>query len=109
MTYDITRRVTTNKLAELARLIERMEQLGSDAEDAAARVSDSIGSALGNAPLDKQRALLDALADVIEIVTERSTLAHQAHRVILDLRDVEAQRRRVTDGLPLGHDDLLGT
>lgn len=69
-------------LAELERVIMRMEELGRHAEDAQARVTAAIPECQSAAPL-----LVDALGDVIEIVTERTTLAHQARRLVIQLRD----------------------
>ena len=76
------RRRNAPVVAELERVIERMEDLGRLAEDAQARVTDAIPSCQRAAP-----ELVEALGDVIEIVTERTQLAHEARRLVLRLRD----------------------
>jgi hypothetical protein len=49
------------------------------------------------APRTKDQAeLVAAIGDVIEIVTERSNLAHEAYRLITALRRDEAARWRRT-------------
>ena len=69
-------------IRELASIIERMDALGKDAEDAAAR----IHKALHATPLPTNHMLSEAIGDVIAVVTERSRLAHQAHRLVIELR-----------------------
>jgi hypothetical protein len=59
-----------------------MEDLGRAAEDAQARVTAALPECRGEAP-----KLADAIGDVIEVVTERSRLAHEAHRLMRQLRD----------------------
>ena len=73
-------------VADLEQLIKRMEQLGGNAEDAAARVNDALARSLPRIAAEDGRALVSAIGDVIDIVTERSLLAHEAHRLIRDLR-----------------------
>ena len=91
---DRDRRAAAEALSSLEKLIERMETLGREAEDAARRVT----TALNTIPVPKQEAgqqqLTEAIGDVIELVSERSRLAHEAHKVITDLRRGEAARRR---------------
>ena len=69
-----------------------MEALGRDAEDAAARVTELLSTSLDATMAEQREKLLMAIGDVIEIVTERSRLAHNAHRLISDIR------RREMDG-----------
>ena len=76
------RRRNAPVVADLERVISRMEELGRQAEDAQARLTDAIPSCQKAAP-----ELVDALGDVIEIVTERTQLAHEARRLVLRLRD----------------------
>ena len=82
--YD--RRQTAASLEALERLIDRMNQLGADAEDAAARVTKALGGTLAAAD-GPQQDLVTAMGDVIDIVTERSRLAHEAHRLIVEIRN----------------------
>jgi hypothetical protein len=72
-------------------LIERMDDLGAAAEDAAARITSALGGSLAAAATGKQAELVRAIGDVIDIVTERSRLAHEAHRVITEIRNAEAK------------------
>jgi hypothetical protein len=88
-THD--RRATANVLAQLEQLIERMDGLGVAAEDAAGRVTAALGGNIAAAAQGDQHALVTAIGDVIEIVTERSRLAHEAHRLISDIRRRELQ------------------
>jgi hypothetical protein len=90
------RRQTADSLAHLERLIERMNDLGAKAEDAAARIADALGgvdAAFGT----RQHDLVSAIGDVIEIVTERSNLAHQAHRIITEFRRIDTERWQATN------------
>ena len=79
--YADERRRTAPVIAELERVIDRMEELGRQAEDAKARVTDAIPACQTPAP-----ALVEAIGDVIEIVTERTRLAHEARRLMIQLR-----------------------
>lgn len=58
-------------LAELERLITEMEEKGAQAEDAAARLNS-------------------ALADILWVATERSRLAHEAHKLLKRMRSETA-------------------
>ena len=78
-------------MARLEMLIERMDDLGAAAEDAAARITSALGGNLAAAATGKQAELVRAIGDVIDIVTERSRLAHEAHRVITEIRNTEAK------------------
>jgi hypothetical protein len=78
------RRQTAASLERLAQLIERMDNLGVAAEDAAARVTEALAQTLSTA--DNRADLTTAIGDVIDIVTERSHLAHEAHRLIVAIR-----------------------
>jgi hypothetical protein len=77
-----TRAFRTETLQHLAGIIERMETLGKDAEDAAAR----INTALRRTKLPADHRLTQAIGDVIDVVTERSRLAHEAHRLMSRLQ-----------------------
>ena len=79
-------------LSVLEQLIDRMETLGRDAEDAADRVTSALGGSFAPGQNRDQQQLVAAIGDVIEIATERSKLAHEAHRVITDLRRRESER-----------------
>jgi hypothetical protein len=91
---DRDRRQAAAALSTLERLIEQIDSLGRDAEDAAARVTSALGGKLLAWQNADQRQLLTAIGDVIEIVTRRSQLAHEAHRLISDLRRRESDRWR---------------
>ena len=71
-----------------------MDSLGAAAEDAAARITKALGGSLTTASTGSQRELIAAIGDVIEIVTERSRLAHEAHRVISEMRAREQHEWR---------------
>ena len=86
------RRQTADFLVQLERLIERMNDLGAQAEDAAARVARAVGGSLDATLNAGQHELVSAIGDVIEIVTERSKLAHEAHRLITEFRRMDADR-----------------
>ena len=95
---DRDRRQSAEALSTLERLIRRMDTLGKDAEDAAERITASLsGNFAPGQESDKQR-LIAAVGDVIDINTERSNLAHEAHRVITDLRRRESDRWRRSQG-----------
>jgi hypothetical protein len=76
-------------LRRLETLILQMDSLGIQGEDAAARVTAAIPHLGG----DIKDELVTALGDVIEIITERSRLAHEAHRVMTEIRRTEFDRR----------------
>jgi hypothetical protein len=82
---DRDRRQTADSLESLEKLIERMDALGREAEDAAARVTELLREKL-DATSEQRQTLLTALSDVIEIVSERGRLAHKAHRLITEIR-----------------------
>ncbi len=88
------RRRTADALATLQRLIEEMEVLGREAEDAAARVTQALGGKLRASSNPEQQQLLAAIGDVIDVVSERSRLAHQAYRLISDIRHREGEGLR---------------
>lgn len=69
-------------LTQLEQIIRRMEVLGESGENAAARVVDGIGHCADRI----DGALCAAIGDVLEIMTERSTLAHRAYRLIVEMR-----------------------
>ena len=74
-----------------------MDALGKDAEDAAARITELLSATLDALSAAEHREkLLTALSDVIEIVTERSRLAHAAHRLIIEIRrgEIDGWRRK---------------
>ena len=83
-------RQTAASLERLAQLIERMDNLGVAAEDAAARVTEALAQTLSTA--DNRTELTTAIGDVIDIVTERSHLAHEAHRLIVAIRSRNSDR-----------------
>jgi hypothetical protein len=87
------RRPGDRSLDELNAIIDRMEELGQHAEDAAARVSDAVGATGAQA----QARLVAAIGDVLEVTTERSRLAHRAHRLIRDMRQDAVAPQRVPD------------
>ena len=87
---DRDRRGTAGSLARLQMLIERMDDLGGAAEDAAARITSALGASLAAAAPGKEAELVRAIGDVIDIVTERSRLAHEAHRLITEITNTEA-------------------
>lgn len=60
------RRGTADALVTLEQLIERMEMLGHDAEDAAARITRALGGNLKATTDPDQQQLLSAIGDVIE-------------------------------------------
>lgn len=60
------------------------------AEDTAARMTDALGGNLPATPNTDRAKLVSAIGDVIEILRERSRLAHEAHRVIAELRRHES-------------------
>ena len=91
---DRDRRQAAEALARLEQLIDRMETLGEDAEDAAERITASLSRNLAPGQEIDQQRLVAAIGDVIDINTERSTLAHEAHRVLTDLRRREFERWR---------------
>jgi hypothetical protein len=91
---DQDRRAAAEALSTLEALIERMEALGRDAEDAAVRLTTAFKKAPVSAQKADQQQIAEAIGDVIEIVSERSKLAHQAHRVITELRRSETDQRR---------------
>jgi hypothetical protein len=88
------RRQTAESLARLERLIEQMESLGVAAEDAAARITNALGGSVTAAPNSERRDLVSAIGDVIEIVTERSKLAHEAHRLIVEMRHRDTESHK---------------
>ena len=90
------RRQTADYLARLERLIERMNELGAEAEDAAARIAQALGG-LDARFNTQQHELVSAIGDVIEIVTERSNLAHEAHRLITQFRRMDTERRQASE------------
>lgn len=92
---DRDRRRVAEALSLLDQLIERMETLGRDADGAVGRITTALSGSLasGQSSLQQQQ-LVDAIGDVIDIVTERTKLAHEARRMITDLRRDEAERRR---------------
>ncbi len=65
---------------ELERLIQRMQQLTTQAEDAFARVVAAADRHCDGAELAAR------LTDVIELLTERGTLAHQAQGLYKTVR-----------------------
>jgi hypothetical protein len=85
------RRQAAEALSALEQLIERMETLGRDAEDAAGRITVALGGNLAAGPNTDHQQLVAAVCDVIDINTERSKLAHEAYRVITDLRRRESE------------------
>ncbi len=91
---DRDRRQAAEALSALEQLIERMDALGEDAEDAAERVTHALGGTLAQSQNANQQQLVAAIGDVIEIVTERSRLAHEAHRMISALRRQESEQWR---------------
>jgi hypothetical protein len=98
---DGDRRQTARSLARLQGLIDQMDALGRDAEDAAARLTQVLGGRINVALHPEQQQLLTAIGDVIEIVTERSRLAHEAHRLISELRRREGEGwKAVSDPVP---------
>src|ERR1051325_11285672 len=86
---DRDRRRTAEFLESLEKVVERMDVLGREAEDAAARVTDLLSGELDTSAGEPRQKLLMAIGDVIEIVTERSRLAHHALRLITDIRQRE--------------------
>jgi hypothetical protein len=76
-----------------------MEALGKDAEDAAARVTELLSTRIDTAVAERENLLM-AIGDVIEIVTERSRLAHNAHRLISEIRrrEMDGWRRTTLSG-----------
>ena len=84
------RRQTAAALVRLEQLIQRMDGLGAAGEDAADRITAALGGSLTAAETGTQAELVRAIGDVIDIVTERSRLAHEAHRVITEIRNREA-------------------
>ena len=95
---DWDRRQAAEALSTLEQLIERMGTLGQDAEDAAERITASLSGSLASEQNTHQQQLVAAIGDVIDINTERSKLAHEAHRVITDLRRRESDRWRRSQG-----------
>ena len=91
------RRQTAASLEQLERLIERMDALGAAAEDAAARITKGIAAGTIGTVTAESNDLLAAIGDVIEIVTERSRLAHEAHRLIVNIRTREMDALRSFD------------
>ena len=89
------RRRNDKRLVALEQIITRMEVLGGHAEDAAARLTDAVGST-GIA----SQKLMVAMGDVIDIASERSTLAHQAHRLIIDMREEPSEDPRRPENSP---------
>ena len=85
------RRGNAQLLRRLEALILQMDSLGIEGEDAAARVTAAIPHLSG----DVKDELVTALGDVLEIITERSRLAHEAHRVMTEIRRMELDRRAV--------------
>jgi hypothetical protein len=80
------RRRTAAALAELEQVIERMDSLGAAAEDAAARITQALSETVITTTGAHREQLLTAIGDVIDIVSERSRLAHRAHRLIVAIR-----------------------
>ena len=80
------RREVPDRLGRLEEIIARMDALGADAEDAAARITNAVRDNLAPTQHSQHQQLLTAIGDVIEIVTERSKLSHEAHRLITQLR-----------------------
>jgi hypothetical protein len=100
----LERRQTANTLAHLECLIERMNDLGAKAEDAAARMAHALGGSLDPTLNTGQHELVSAIGDVIEIVTERSKLAHEAYRLIGEFRRIDTERWQAsatTDGVAI--------
>jgi len=91
---DRDRRGTAGLLESLEKLIERMDALGRDAEDAAARVTELLRGTLDPMGVEQRQKLLMAIGDVIEVITERSRLTHNAYRLITDIRRREVEGRR---------------
>jgi hypothetical protein len=92
---DRDRRATAESLESLEKLIERMDVLGREAEDAAARVTELLRETLEPTRAEQRQTLLIAISDVIEVVTERSRLTHHAYRLMTDIRrrEMEGWRR----------------
>jgi hypothetical protein len=93
----VNRRRTDAALARLAELIERMDALGHDAGDAAARINQAI-AILGMTPAHQELAA--AIGDLIDIITERSRLAHDLHRLITEIRQRDLPEPRITAADP---------
>ena len=79
-------RPSGDTLERLELLVGRMEDLGVQAEDAAARLTGALSRLPPATSNPDHQQLVGAIGDVIEIVTERSRLAHEAHRLITELR-----------------------
>lgn len=89
---DRDRRRAAEALSVLEQLIGRMNTLGVDAEDAVERVTEVLRGTFPEGQNTDRHQLVAAIGDVIEIVTERTRLAHQAHRIISDLQRSEGER-----------------
>ena len=82
------RRTSSEVLDRLDALLQSMHELGVQAHDASGRITDAIRS-----PETRLHPeLMDALSDVIHVVTERTRLADEAHRLLTQMRRREQDR-----------------
>jgi len=88
LTLRRDRRTGAEVLAQLDALLRTMNDLGIQGHDA----TDRITAAIRAPETTIHPALMDALSDVLHVVAERTKLASEAHRLLVQMRAREQQR-----------------